>query len=485
MKTISIILSFFFLGVIQMTTLLAEGLTQNLRLPVWQGKFYPEDRLELEELIGKFTDQALQNGIEDIKTNRIKALIMPHAGYIYSGLTAAHAAVLLKNKSFKKVIILGPDHRVGFTGCSVSSADAWLTPLGRVELSDQSEQLIKISSLFHVNPRSDEQEHSVEVILPFVQTYLDDFKLIPLVVGRCDIHKTGNKISSMIDNDTILIISSDLSHYLSYEDAIKKDRATIKMILNQEKDKLLKTSNAACGKIPILILMEIARKRGWKPVLLHYSNSGDTAGGKSRVVGYCAMAYIKAEPEEFSKNQGDTLLRLARETIAQKMGLKRDNTVFKDLDTACFEKEQATFVTLYLKGRLRGCIGSLEPRESIWESVKHNAVNAAFRDPRFPVLTREEFKNIKIEVSILTPPAILEYSDHKDLIAKLEPGLDGVIIKKGWASATYLPQVWEQLSDTESFLSHLCQKAGLSSKEWKKGSLQVKTYRVQYFEEEH
>ncbi|MEN8210565.1 MAG: AmmeMemoRadiSam system protein B [Thermodesulfobacteriota bacterium] len=485
MKIISLILSFFFLSVMQGATILAERLTRNSRPSVWQGKFYPETPLELEQLIGKLTDQALKEGIKNIETSRLKALIMPHAGYIYSGLTASHAAYHLKDTFFKKVIIVGPDHRIGFTGCSVSSADAWMTPLGRVELSEQVEELVKTSTLFHEDPKSDELEHSVEVIVPFVQTYLDDFKLIPLVAGRCDINNAAGKINSLIDDDTILIISSDLSHYFSYEDAVKKDKATIKMILNQEKDKLLKTRNAACGKIPILILMEIAKKRGWKPVLLHYSNSGDTAGDKSRVVGYCAMAYIKAEPEEFSQQQGDILLRLARDTISQNLGLKSDKKIFNDLDTKPFKKEQATFVTLYLKGRLRGCIGSLEPKESIWESVKHNAVNAAFRDPRFSGLTREEFKNIKIEVSILTPPAILEYSDHKDLIAKLEPGLDGVIVKKGWASATYLPQVWEQLPDTKIFLSRLCQKAGLSSQEWKKGSLQVKTYRVQYFEEEH
>jgi AmmeMemoRadiSam system protein A len=183
--------------------------------------------------------------------------------------------------------------------------------------------------------------------------------------------------------------------------------------------------------------------------------------------------------------EGRYLLSLARSTI-EKDFFPGAKTVKGD-DEGCrsgvFDERRGTFVTLTKGGSLRGCIGHIIPQESILEGVKENALNAAFRDPRFQPLKREELKDIKIEVSILTEPKSLSYSNEKDLLAKLRPGIDGVIIKKGFRQSTFLPQVWEQLPGKEDFLSHLCLKAGLPADAWKRGDLSVSTYQVQAFEE--
>ncbi|SLM31294.1 conserved hypothetical protein [Desulfamplus magnetovallimortis] len=190
---------------------------------------------------------------------------------------------------------------------------------------------------------------------------------------------------------------------------------------------------------------------------------------------------------EFSEDQGQALLRFARFTIGEKLGITEKNhdqkEIIKSLENEIFNKNSGVFVTLNMDGNLRGCIGSLESRESVKQGVARNAVNAAFHDPRFPKLTKDEFARVHMEVSILSEPSPLEYTDSEELLSKLKAGIHGVIIKKGGAQATFLPQVWEQLPDKTSFMSHLCRKAGLYSEEWKKGKLKVMTYTVQYFEE--
>lgn len=190
---------------------------------------------------------------------------------------------------------------------------------------------------------------------------------------------------------------------------------------------------------------------------------------------------------QFSAQQGRTLVRLARRTLNKKLGRPVDKSPDSDLDTALadpdFETMCGTFVTLTIKGRLRGCIGSLEPDEAVREGVRKNTLNAALHDPRFSPVTIRELDKIDIEVSILTRPRALEYTDGKDLAAKLRCGIDGVIICKRYARATFLPQVWEQLPRPEDFLSHLCRKAGLAPDAWQGTDLEVMTYQVQYFHE--
>ena len=487
---LSILLTVCFVSIPPAKTACAAG----IRKAVWAGRFYPASRSELEQTIDSLTFQAKQTRVQIPPHKQLKALILPHAGYIYSGLTAAHASLVLRENQFDKVILMGPDHRVGFNNCAISDVEAYQTPLGLVRLNKDAAVLRRQSNLFRSIPDSDMFEHSVEVILPFLQHYIKNFEFIPIVTGRVDVKLLAHAIEPLIDEKTLLVVSSDLSHHLSYSEAVDRDRETINMILKLKSDKLLKSNNRACGKIPILIALNMAMRYGWEPVLLHYSNSGDTAGGRSQVVGYAAIAFYGDSSMQKNHNYqqinpqlGQALIKLARQTIMERLGLKisgkKSDLVVAAVKNDALKACHGTFVTLKIAGNLRGCIGSLTAEESILDGVKRNAVNAAFHDPRFSPLTIEEIEDVDIEISILTEPQPLEYTNGVDLISKLRVNVDGVILQKGRAGATFLPQVWEQLPRPENFLSHLCVKAGLYANAWENTRLQISTYQVQYFEE--
>jgi len=481
------------LSILVLTCMLPmPGRADLIREPVWAGKFYPASRTGLTQAIEQLTLKAQKTKVERFSGKALKALILPHAGYIYSGWTAAHASHLLAEKQFSKVVLLGPDHRVGFRNGAISDAKAWETPLGLTRLHADAENLRKRSDRFQAIPASDRTEHSLEVVLPFLQFYLKDFELVPVVIGRGDAESLASDIDSVLDEGTLLVVSSDLSHYLPYETAVARDKETIRLILDRATEKLERRENSACGKIPILVALNLARRHGWQPVLIHYANSGDTAGTKDKVVGYAAIAFwgdtMKKEQtkqQSFTDENGLALIRLARRTIMERLGQKTDDgsEAAAGLADPRFDDRLGTFVTLKIDGQLRGCIGSLAPVESLREGVRRNAVNAAFRDPRFAPLSAGELDRVEIEVSILTEPQPLAFRDSDELLARLRVNVDGVIIRKGGASATFLPQVWEQLPRPEEFLSRLCMKAGLSMDAWKHPGLDVLTYQVQYFEE--
>jgi AmmeMemoRadiSam system protein A len=186
---------------------------------------------------------------------------------------------------------------------------------------------------------------------------------------------------------------------------------------------------------------------------------------------------------DLTEAQGEYLLLEARKTIQGRLSDKKSiPQETKEMPTV-FNEKRGTFVTLTSRGNLRGCIGHIIPQESLIEGIRENAINAAFRDPRFSPLNTDEWKNVQVEISILTEPKPLAYTDGKDLLKKLRPGIDGVIIKKGFHQSTFLPQVWDQLPDKKAFLNHLCLKAGLAENAWEKGDLEVSTYQVQAFEE--
>jgi MEMO1 family protein len=467
---------------------------KDVRKPVFAGSFYPDTPEKLTAAIRQLVNRVKPTNVNPPPHSSLKALIIPHAGYIYSGWTAAHISLVLKENQFRRVIIMGPDHRIGFEGGAISDVSFYETPLGRVPLDKKAIRLCRNKYLFRAVPVSDRLEHSVEVVLPYLQYFLKKFEMIPVVLsrGRDLAKKVTAAFDPLLDQNTLLVASSDLSHYLPYEEAVAKDRDTIKMVLNLKTDELIKRENAACGKIPILVVMNMARRYNWHPVLLHYSNSGDTAGDRSRVVGYAAIAFYGGSTmknhmgslQSLNAEQGQILVKLARQSIEKKFD-KCSNQVDPDAMTdSAFKEKRGTFVTLTINKQLRGCIGNLDAGDSIVDGIERNAVNAAFRDPRFPPLKAHELDRVDIEVSILSKPQPLEYRDSDDLLSKLRVNVDGVILRKGSASATFLPQVWEQLPYPDTFLSHLCAKAGLPTDAWKKGNLDILTYQVQYFEEE-
>ena len=495
-KLINSVLLILFFSCLTYIIFTNKAYADNIRKPVWSGSFYPAERSELEKSIELFTRQAKQTQIKLPSHKRLRALIMPHAGYIYSGLTAAHVSLVLTESQFSKVILIGPDHRVGFNNGALSDVVAYETPLGLIRLNKDAVTLRNNPALFRSVTESDRSEHSLEVILPFLQHYLKHFELIPVVIGQCDTDRIAGAIKPFLDQNTLVVASSDLSHFLPYSEAVFRDKETISMILNLESGKLLTSNNRACGRVPISIIINMAKHYAWQPILLHYSNSGDTAGSREKVVGYAVIAfYGKSLVEDknnsdwqLSDEQGQILVKLARKTLIERVGIKVDTVMSDSLVSAlkdtCFQDCRGTFVTLTMNGHLRGCIGNLSPKESIAEGVRRNALNAAFHDYRFSPLKKKELARVDIEVSILTKQEPLKYIDSADLIKKLRVNVDGVIIRKGGHSATFLPQVWEQLPRPEDFLTHLCAKAGLPNDAWRETGLDVMTYQVQYFEEE-
>jgi AmmeMemoRadiSam system protein A len=176
------------------------------------------------------------------------------------------------------------------------------------------------------------------------------------------------------------------------------------------------------------------------------------------------------------------LLKLARSAISAEL-VDGTEVLRPAQPSAALQEKCGCFVTLHKNKTLRGCIGTIEAARSLLAGVEENARNSAFRDPRFPPLEADELPEVDIEISVLSVPIALDYSDTDDLLEKIQPGIHGVIISSGWHSATFLPQVWEQLSDTKSFLEHLCIKAGLEANCWRDGELTVKVYTVEYFSE--
>ncbi len=457
----------------------------DTRDPAVAGRFYPDDAEALRKIIADLTAKAGKPSVELPADRPLRALIMPHAGYSYSGYAAAHAAAVLENHRFDKIIVLGPDHNAGFNGCAISDVTAYRTPLGTIDLHPDVEQLRRQTDLFITPPSvSEKREHSVEVILPFLQYWLPPFKLIPLIVGNASPVRIGQALAPLLDDQTLIIASSDLSHYLPYTQAVLRDQETIKEILSLQADQLLSDRNRACGKIPIAVIIYLAQTHHWQPVFIHYSNSGDTSGDRDRVVGYSVIAFYGGQSmaKKITKKQGAALVQLARETIFERLGMKAESPEIDPEKEPALQEHSGTFVTLTIDGNLRGCIGSLTADESIVPGIKRNAINAAFQDPRFPPLSREEAERVSVEISVLTPPEPLVYKNPKEILAKLTPNVDGVIIQKGLARATFLPQVWEQLPEKEVFLEHLCTKAGLPANAWEHQNLKVFTYQVQHFE---
>ena len=470
---------------VALTAMAASG---QVRPPVHAGRFYPDDPDELRRLLATYTHAARPRAPDLPEGGTLRALILPHAGYIYAGPVAAFAGPVLESSRFTRVVVLAPDHHVGFRNGMISAVGAYATPLGSIPLDPAADDLRAQTRLFGFSAASDRREHALEVVLPYLQYYLQrPFSLIPIVLGPSDAARMSDALLPLLSPDTLLVVSSDLSHFLPYEEARRRDRGTLDLILGLDGRRLGARKNCACGKVPLQILLHLARRLNWQPHLLHYATSGDSAGDREQVVGYAAVAFFSADSTGptaglLGEDQGQILVRLARQTLRKAFGIAADTTV--DGSTApCFDQARGVFVTLEIDEALRGCIGHLKSDASLRDSVPQNAIQAAFRDPRFPPLQQKELARVRISVSVLTPPAQLVYTDAADLVARLRPHRDGVIIRKGFARATYLPQVWEQLPDPADFLSSLCRKAGLSADAWRRIPLEVQTYQAQVFHE--
>ena len=449
---------------------------ESVREPAVAGTFYPNDPVALSSLIDTYLEG--ESGADCPK-----ALIAPHAGYVYSGPVAGniYRKVISAHDRISRVVLLGPSHRVAFRGMAIPSNTHFRTPLGDIPLDTRVISDLCELPAVTVMDQAHEQEHSLEVHLPFLQQVIDDFKLIPIVVGDASKEEVADLLEKLWGGDeTLVVISSDLSHYEPYERAQAIDARTNAKILNL--DATLQ-ENEACGCRPVNGLLQLAKQRGYTVNAVDVRNSGDTAGNRDRVVGYGAWEITEldeADSDAWTRAEKQTLLQLAREAIRSPLEGEKNFNINLNRFPDRLKLERATFVTLNLDGRLRGCIGSLQAHRPLVVDVAHNAQAAAFKDPRFQSLTHQEYQKVDIHISILSEPKPLEVTSREELISKLEPGIDGLIIMENGRQATYLPSVWEQLSSPEQFVSELRRKAGLSPDGWSTET-RVLTYRTEEF----
>jgi len=446
----------------------------DVRPPAVAGLFYPAEREALADAVSGYLDHTQE---APPAPGFPKALIVPHAGYVYSGSVAASAYDLLHPARgvVRRVVLLGPCHRVAVRGLALPAARAFDTPLGRVPVDERAAQSIRDLPQVLESAATHEQEHALEVQLPFLQRVLGEFSLVPLVVGSVAPEKVAEVLERLWGGaETLIVISSDLSHYHAYEDARRIDGVTVRAILDFDS---AISHEQACGATPVAGALIAAKRRGLTPRLLDCRNSGDTAGGKDQVVGYASFA-LEAGGAAYGAVHGRRLLRIARASIEQSLGGKPD--ALSD-EEPWLRERRATFVTLQQDGRLRGCIGSLEAHRPLGEDVAASARAAAFDDPRFTTLGSSELARTDIEVSLLSAAKRIRFESHAELIAQLRPGVDGLILEEGGAEtgrrATFLPQVWEGLPDPEQFMAHLKQKAGIAQNADLR-RCRVKRYRV-------
>lgn len=431
------------------------------------GTFYESDRRALHDNVGHLLAAAGGTVAIDPGDRNPKVLIAPHAGHIYSGEIAANVyAKVQRPADIRRVVLLGPSHRVAFRGIAASTASHYATPLGRIPLI-AAQELTGLDGVGALD-EAHADEHSLEVHLPFLQVLLGNFELLPLVVGDASADLVATVIDRLWGNsETLIVVSTDLSHFHAYGEAQQLDRRTADRIVAFD-DTL--NGDEACGARPVNGLLRLARRRGLSIEEVDVRNSGDTAGDRTRVVGYGAWALYEvstagdhAEPDSAEQAQ---LLQVARDSIGEPLrGNKRyrvDLSQFPDR----LKATAASFVTLEIDGRLRGCIGSLVAHRELVADVAHNAQSAAFRDPRFPALSLSEFERVDLHISVLSTPQPMPVSSRADLLAQLRPGVDGLILAEGSHRATYLPSVWDQLPEPAQFVSELRRKAGLPADGW-------------------
>ena len=447
----------------------------SVRPPAVAGAFYPGASAALRSQLS-----ILLAAARTPDTRRPKAFIAPHAGYIYSGPVAASAYACLApyRDEYTRVVLLGPAHRVRLRGLALPDATSFATPLGEIPLDLDKAQSLRRLPQICVSGQAHALEHSLEVHLPFLQQTLARFTLVPLAVGTASLQEVTEVLDLLWGNDeTLIVVSSDLSHYLPYSQAQQVDGQTTRMILALAPGL---THEQACGATPVNGLLRAAARRGLRPQMLDLRNSGDTAGDKERVVGYASFAFYPDtatgadELSDASESVDGTLLvALARAAISSQFGL-----IFSvNGDAAFLQRPGATFITLKNNGQLRGCIGSLSVHRSLLDDVRANARAAAFKDPRFGPLRFEELDSIRIEVSLLSALRPMVFSDEADALSQLRPGIDGLVLECGDKRGTFLPQVWENLPEPRAFLKELKRKAGLAADFWDAG-LRLSRYTV-------
>ncbi len=443
------------------------------------GGFYPADS---KGLSATMDDMLARASVPQI-TDPILAVVAPHAGYQYSGPVAAYTYAALRGRNFSRVVVIAPSHYEAFGFTSVYDGDAYATPLGVIDVDKAfAQQLakmspsVKLSSRGHT-PTPQGAEHAIEVELPWLQHVLGSFQLVPVVMGSQDYESSralGVALAKLVHGgDTLIVASSDLSHYHPYDEAVRIDHKTLNAL--QDWDYLSMSRNfemrvwEACGGAPIVAAMVAAERMGANQAqVLKYANSGDVTGDRSRVVGYAAVLLIKApeqhgagQPFFLSSHDKGELLALARKSVEHAV---RTGKLYETAASASrtLGQEHGAFVTLTERGQLRGCVGYASASKPLDQTVREAATLAALRDTRFPPVAASELGLLEYEISVLSP--LRRVLDTR----QIKVGQHGLLMKNGDHEGLLLPQVAaEEGWDRQKFLRETCAKAGMQASCWK------------------
>jgi AmmeMemoRadiSam system protein B/AmmeMemoRadiSam system protein A len=469
------------------------------RPPAVAGSFYSAD----PDVLRKDLEFLFSRALPGSTPGEVLAIIAPHAGYPFSGEVAASSYRQLDAaKSYKSVFLIGSSHRYAFEGAAIYQSGDFETPLGVVPVNhDLALELTKREPVFINNEQAHENEHSLEVQLPFLQYYLEkDFKLVPILLGTRSprtCQKIARALEPYLNEDNLFVISSDFSHYPDYQSATEVDIKTAKAICSNSSEEFLSAideneaknipnlATSACAWPAILTLLYMTEKRtndiSYK--LVQYQNSGDSQhGDKSRVVGYCSIAVSNTGSKteaRFMLNTEDkkVLLDIARLTLDNYIGKGLIQPLKNDNYSSALKTHTGAFVTLHKNGNLRGCIGRFQPDQPLYEVVRDMTISASTKDYRFKPVTPAELKDIELEISVLTP--LVRIKDPSEILL----GVHGIYIKKGSNSGTFLPQVATQTGWTlDEFLGHCARdKAQIGWNGWK--DAEIYTYEALIFSE--
>lgn len=469
------------------------------RQPAFAGSFYPGTKAALESQLRQLFQEASTAKLQ----GRVQTLIVPHAGYDYSGVVAASAYKSVPPEaSYENIFIIASSHRAQFNGASVNPAGNYITPLGKMPVNQLiANDLIRDHRNISYHAEAHDQEHSIEVQIPYIQYHFKNPPpLVPIVMGSSSPSAARDLATALIPYFTpenLFIISTDFSHYPSYRDAKRVDQTTAESILTKEPETFYNTLRKSsqesvpnlmtpcCGWSSVLTMLYMADRRDdmeLVPVL--YRNSGDASiGDKDRVVGYWAIVGQVRSPEDYPPfvlelPEKEQLIQISRATLESYINKRSLYEVPQTDLPSALQQPAGAFVSLYMGGRLRGCIGNFAPDKPLYSVVQEMTIAAATHDPRFAPVESPELPYISIEISVLTPLHKISSIDEFQL------GRQGIYITKNGRSGTYLPQVAEETGwSKEDFLGHCSrEKAGLGWDGWKDADLY--TYEAIVFGEE-
>jgi len=472
--------------------------TKNeLREAQFAGQFYPDNKPELTKQLATLFEGAKSLTNSFAKKQMLQAIIVPHAGYIFSGEVAASAYLQIPdNTNYKRVFVLASSHRYSFNGAAVYCTGNYKTPLGEIKVDTQlTKDLLKLSELFIEHNEAHESEHSLEVQLPFLQHKLgNNFLLVPIILGTHDAEtckKIATKLKQWFTPENLWVISTDFSHYPEYENACKVDELTAIAICSNQPERLqsvlrenksIKINNLAtslCGWTSVLTLLYITENREYTFEKILYQNSGDSKkyGNKNRVVGYWSIAvYENKKAFNITDEEKKELLEKAHTAISTYVNTGEKGKLLPPKSSGIVNEITGAFVSIYIEGKLRGCIGGFAQKKTLNDLVQDMAVSAS-HDRRFTAVQPEELENMELEISVLSPlkrinsPSEIELEKH------------GIYIKDGISSGTFLPQVATKTGwNVEEFLGHCSRdKAGLGWNGWK--TAEIYTYEAVVFRE--